>query len=160
MTETPPPNTNQSEDTGSLVPYSQPLSDIDIIKQDIAQSIVSAKTLEEKRELLKMRAELEYQIETSKNNQYQRDLQQANKVTLKLSSLSSVVIGSVFIVLEIFGILSYKEYVGILLILLGLLTLLGYSPSDVSGLLDSFGNYVTKTKKNLPSSNSDENQSW
>ncbi len=159
MTETPPPNTNQSEDSGSLVPYSQPLSDIDIIKQDIAQSIVSAKTLGEKRELLKMRAELEYQIETSKNNQYQRDLQQANEARLKLSSLSSVVIGSVFIVLEIFGKLSYTGYVGIFFILLGLVTLLEYSPSDVSSLLDSFGNYMTRTNKNLPPSNSDENQS-
>ncbi|MDJ0578384.1 hypothetical protein [Crocosphaera sp.] len=159
MTETPPPNTNQSEDSGSLVPYSQSLSDIDIIKQDIAQSIVSAKNLEEKRELLKMRAELEYQIETSKNNQYQRDLQQANEVTLKLGSVSSIVIGFVFIGLQIFVKLYSTGYVGIFFILLGLVTLLEYSPSDVSSLLESFGNYMTKTNKNLPPSNSEENQS-
>ncbi len=158
MTESTPSDTNQSDNSGSIVPYSQPSSDIDIIRQDIAQSIASAKTPEEKRELLAMRAELEYQIEISENNQYQRDLQKAQEARIKLGSLLSIVMGSGLIALPILGILSYTGYAGIFFILLGLVKLLGYSPSDVSGLLESFGNYVTKTNKNLSPSNSEENQ--
>ncbi len=158
MTASQPSNTNESENSGSIVPYAQPSSDIDIIKQDIAQSIASAKTLEEKRKFLAMRAELEYQIETSKNNQYQRDLQKTKESRLKLGSLLSVVMGSGLIGLDIIGTLSHTVYVGIFFILLGLVKLLEYSPSDVSGLLESFGDYVTKTNKNLPPSNSEENQ--
>ncbi|MDJ0730185.1 MAG: hypothetical protein QNJ33_09375 [Crocosphaera sp.] len=66
--------------------------------------------------------------------------------------------GSGLITLDILGTLSYTGYVGIFFILLGLVKLLEYSPSDVSGLLESFGNYVTKTNKNLPPSNSEENK--
>ncbi len=134
MTETPSPDANESENSGSLVPYSQPPSDIDIIKQDIAQSIVSAGTPEEKRELLKMRAELEYQEETSKVNQYQRDLQKAQEARIERGSWTAIIMGSGLIIVNIFGILSYTGYPGLLFVLLGSAKLMGYSLSDISDL--------------------------
>jgi hypothetical protein len=149
---------------GSIVihdkePSDEEPADIIIIKKSIAQLIASAETSEDIKDALALRSELQSQIETSKNNQYQRQLGIVRENRLKVGSIIVMVIGCGLIAIDIFGKISYMGYPGLLFMLLAILKLLEYSPSEASGLIESFGSYLTKTNNNLPKSNPEDNQS-
>lgn len=157
MSEDLQPDNSQSK--GELVPLNQPtsevaysgkqLSDLDSIKETMSERIKLAKTPEEMEKYLKLREEIQEQIEKEENAKLERKLLVITETRIIIASIVTVVIGW-------YLIRDLAPVVAPLLIILGLSKLLGYSSNEVSELLKGLTESYKTIQYVLPKDKSDK----